>query len=161
MTDKDPSERIWALMHDIGVCMVVTHSGDGDGLRARPMAARAEIEDNAIYFLTDAGAPKDREIKHNSNVCLAFADVKGNAFVSVAGAAEVISDPALAERIWSPADKAYFKGPNDPAIRVIRVTPDQGEFWDGPGTVVSTVKMIAAAATGSRPHLGENRKVAM
>ena len=39
MRDKDPSEHIWDLMKDIGVAMVVTHSGSGDSVRARPMAA--------------------------------------------------------------------------------------------------------------------------
>lgn len=161
MAAKEPSEQIWTIMQDIGFCMVVTHSGSGDSLRARPMAARAEIDHNAIYFLTDANAPKDREIKHNSNVCLAFSDVKANAYVSVTGAAEVLADAELAERLWKVSDKAYFKDARDPNIRIIRVTPDQGEYWEGSGLVVSTVKMIAAAATGGRPDLGENRKVAM
>jgi len=161
MSAKEPSEEIWTLMQNIGVCMVVTHSGTGDGVRARPMAARPEIEHNAIYFLTDASAPKDREIQHNSNVCLAFADVKGNSYVSVSGTAEVLADAEIAARIWSPADKAYFKDASDPNIRILRVTPDQGEYWAGAGMVVSTVKMIAAAATGHRPDFGDNRKVAM
>lgn len=161
MSAKEPSEQIWTLMQDIGFCMVVTHSGAGDALRARPMAARAEVDHNAIYFLTDANAPKDREIKHNSNVCLTFSDAKANSYVSVTGTAEVISDAELVERIWSPSDKAYFKDAHDPNIRIIRVTPDQGEYWEGSGMVVKTVKMIAAAATGGRPDLGENKKVAM
>ena len=33
--------------------------------------------------------------------------------------------------------------------------------WDSPGSVISYVKMAAAAVTGTRPDLGENRKVAM
>jgi hypothetical protein len=41
------------------------------------------------------------------------------------------------------------------------VTPDDAEFWDGPGKIIGTIKMIAATATGSRPNYGENRKVAM
>ncbi len=161
MNDKEPSERIWKLMDDIGVCMVVTHSGEGDAVRARPMAARVEDELNAIYFLTDSGAPKDQEIKHNSNVCLAFSDVKSNRYVSVTGSAEVFADAGLAEQVWSAADKAFWKDASDPKIRVIRVTPDQGEYWEGAGMIASVVKMIAASAGGGRPDLGENKKVAM
>ena len=161
MSDKEPSEHIWSLMQDIGVCMVVTHSGEGDAVRARPMAARPEIEHNAIYFLTDADAPKDEEIKHNSNVCLTFSDTGGNRYVSVTGSAELIADADIVERIWAPTDKAFFKDAKDPNIRVIRVTPDQGEYWEGPGMIASLVKMIASTATGTRPDLGDNRKVAM
>jgi general stress protein 26 len=161
MNDKEPSERIWKLMGDIGVCMVVTHSGEGDAVRARPMAARVEVEHNAIYFLTDSGAPKDHEIRHNSNVCLAFSDVKANRYVSVTGAAEAFSDAELAERVWLAVDKAFWKDASDPRIRVIRVTPDQGEYWEGAGMIAGVVKMIAAGASGGRPELGENKKVAM
>ena len=32
---------------------------------------------------------------------------------------------------------------------------------DAPGKIVSSVKMAVAAATGNRPDMGENRKVAM
>ena len=53
MSDSKPSERIWTLMQEIGVAMVVTHSGDG-GMRARPMSARPENDDDAVYFLSDA-----------------------------------------------------------------------------------------------------------
>jgi hypothetical protein len=35
------------------------------------------------------------------------------------------------------------------------------EFWDSPGTVISYVKMAAAAVTGMRPDIGTNRKVAI
>ena len=85
MADKDPYEHIWEVMQEVRVAMVVTHSGDGDALRARPMAARPEEDDNAIYFLTDVDAPKDQEIADNAEVCLAFADPKSQRYVSVTG----------------------------------------------------------------------------
>ena len=44
---------------------------------------------------------------------------------------------------------------------MLKFTPDDAEFWDLPGTVISYVKMAAAAVTGTRPEIGDNRKVAM
>jgi hypothetical protein len=41
------------------------------------------------------------------------------------------------------------------------VTPDDAEFWEGPGTIIGTIKMVAAAATHTRPDYGKNRKVTM
>ena len=161
MSAKDPTEQIWTLMQDIGVAMVTTHSGTGDAVRARPMLARVESDDNAIYFLTDANTPKDAEIAHNSNVCLAFADPKGQRYVSLTGSAEVFTDPAMAERVWQTTDKAFWKDANDPRIRVIRVTPDQGQFWEGAGFIATAVSMLIASAKGRRPDLGEGAKVAM
>ena len=46
-------------------------------------------------------------------------------------------------------------------LSTLKITPDDAEFWDSPGTVISYVKMAAAAATGTRPEIGENRKVSM
>ena len=40
-------------------------------------------------------------------------------------------------------------------------TGDDAEFRDSPGSVISYVKMATAAVTGTRPDLGESRKVAL
>ena len=44
---------------------------------------------------------------------------------------------------------------------MLKISPEDAEFWDSPGTVISYVKMAAAAVTGTRPDIGENRKVAI
>jgi len=49
----------------------------------------------------------------------------------------------------------------DPNVRVLKITPDDAEFRDTPGSVISYVRMAAAAVTGSRPEIGDNRKVAL
>jgi general stress protein 26 len=161
MAAKDPYDHIWEVMQEVRIAMVVTHSGDGDALRSRPMAARPEEDDNAIYFLTDVDTPKDQEIVDNAEVCLSFADPKSQRYVSVTGTAEVRSDAEIAARVWSSADKAFWKDAQDPRIRVIKVTPDRGEYWEGPGLVACAVKMVAALATGSRPQFQTSQKVTM
>ena len=40
-------------------------------------------------------------------------------------------------------------------------TPRDDEFWDSPGSVISHVRVAAAAVTGTRPDLGDNCKVAL
>jgi general stress protein 26 len=152
-------DRVWTLMRDIGIAMVVTHSGQGDALRARPMAARADADENAIFFLTDAEAPKDEEVARNDNVCLAFCDVKGQRYVSVTGRASVSDDRARIKQLFSAADKAFWRDASDPATRLLRVAPAEAEYWEGPGLIVTAVKMLAAGAAGQRPNLVENEKV--
>lgn len=160
MSEAEPVAKIWKLMTDIGTAMLVTHT-DGENMRARPMAARVEEEDNAVYFFSDADAPKDREIAHDSHVCLAFADPAQTRFVSVVGIAEAFTDIGLAERLWRAADKAYFTDYTDPRLRVIRVTPTSAEFWEGSGVLATVVSLLTAGARHQRPKLGENLKVAM
>lgn len=158
-SEQDAQDRVWSLIKEISIAMVVTHDGHGDHLRARPMAARPSPDDQAIFFLTDANAGKDAEVNRNSNVCLGFADVKRQKYLSVTGQAEISNDRAKIREIWSVADKAFWKDENDPAIRLLRVSPSAAEYWDGPGLVLSTVKMIGAALSGGKPDFGTSKKV--
>jgi general stress protein 26 len=152
-------DRVWDLMKRIGFAMLVTR--DGDKLRARPMSAYPRREENAIYFLTDARHHKDEEIARNPQVNLSFADVNDQKYVSLTGTAAISNDRAKIEQLFSTPAKAWWDSKDDPNIRILKITPDDAEFWDSPGTLISYVKMTAAAVTGGRPDLGDNRKVAL
>ncbi|MCG6121860.1 MAG: pyridoxamine 5'-phosphate oxidase family protein [Microvirga sp.] len=153
-TDVD---RAWTLMEKIGFCMLSTR--DGDDIRARPMAAHVERDEHAIYFLTDAESHKDDEIKRNPNVGLAFADAGDQKYVSVAGHAVVSNDRQKIKDLFSTPAKAWWDSADDPSIRVLKITPKDAQYWDSPGTVVSYIKMFAAAVSGSRPEIGDHAKV--
>ena len=157
MAASSDVDRVWELMEKISICMLTTH--DGARLRSRPMAAFVRRGEDAVYFLTDAQHHKDEEIHDNPNVGLAFAD--GQKFVSVTGHAAVSRDPAKIRDLWGVSAKAWWDSPDDPNIRMLRVTPMDAQYWEGPGKVVSTVQMAIAAATGKRPDMGDNKKVAM
>jgi len=150
-------DRAWELMKKIGFAMLVTR--DGDKLRARPMSAYLERENNAVYFLTDARRHKDEEIARNSGINLSFADASDQKYVSITGTAIVSNDRAKIKQLFSTPAKAWWDSADDPNIRVLKITPDEAEFWDSPGTIISYVKMAAAAVTGARPEIGDNRKV--
>jgi len=152
-------DRVWQLMEKIGFAMLVTR--DGDKLRARPMSAYLERDNNAIFFLTDARRHKDDEIARHPAVNLSFADASAQKYVSLTGAAAVSNDRAKIRELFSTPAKAFWDSAEDPNIRVLKITPDDAEFWDSPGTVISYVKMAAAAVSNTRPDIGENRKVTM
>jgi general stress protein 26 len=152
-------DRTWELMKKIGFAMMVTR--DGEKLRARPMAAYLDRDANTVFFLSDARRHKDDEIAANPNVNLSFADAGDMKFVSVSGTAVVSNDRAKIKELFGTPAKAWWDSAEDPNIRVLKFTPDEAEFWDSPGTVISYVKMAAAAVTGTRPDIGTNRKVAI
>jgi len=152
-------DRTWDLMKDIGFCMLSTRIGED--IRARPMAPHFEPIENAIYFLTDADGAKDDEIDNRPNVGLAFSDPSGQKYVSLSGDAEVSNDRERIRELWSTPAKAWWDSPDDPRIRVLKVTPKFAEYWDSPGTVVSYIKMMAAAVTDSKPDMGDNAKVTL
>lgn len=153
------TERAWELMKKIGFAMLVTHNGNK--LRARPMAAYIDRAADAVYFLSDARRHTDEEIRQNPNVNLSFADAGDQKYVSVSGTVSVSNDRAKIRELFTTAAKAWWDNAEDPNIRVLKFTPDEAEFWDTPGTVISYVKMATAVMTGLRPDIGTNRKVAI
>ncbi|AID31175.1 general stress protein [Mesorhizobium sp. SEMIA 3007] len=157
--EKNDLDRVWKLMDKIGFCMLATR--EGDDIRSRPMAAHVVRGENAVYFLTDVDSHKDDEIEAEPNVALAFADSGGQKYVSVSGQAEVSNDRAKIKELWSTPAKAWWDSADDPAIRVLKITPKDAQYWDSPGTVVSYVKMLAAAVSDSRPEIGDSGKVRM
>ena len=155
---EDEIARVWSLIEDISIAMVVTHAA-GQTMRARPMAARADQAQNAIYFLTDAGAPKDDEIRRDDNICLAFVDTSKQKYLSLTGRGEILNDREKIKQVWSVFDKAFWSDADHPAIRLLKIEPERAEYWERAGAVATAVKMIAAQVTGGRPNLGANEKV--
>jgi general stress protein 26 len=153
----DKHDRVWDIIDKVGVCMMVTRFAEG--LRARPLEARPEREANTIWFVTDVRGAKDDEIAAHAEVCLVFIDHKAKAYLSLTGRAAVSRDHAKAAAIWAKTDDAWWDGPHDPNVRVVRFAPERAELWDGPAsTAVAAFEFAKARATGEKPDLGENRK---
>ncbi len=158
-SDADKA-RAWKLLDKFHLCMLATY--DGAEIRVRPMGLYLRPEENALYFLTDARGHKDEDIALYPHVTVICQDRGANLYIAVAGRATISQDKAKIRDLWNPAAQAWWEGPDDSAIRVLRVTPNDAQFWDGPNALMSTAAMLGAAVTGQRPSdLGDNRKVDM
>jgi general stress protein 26 len=156
---QDAADRIWDVVERVGVCMLTTQFAGG--LRARPLEARPDREAGVIRFVTDVRGAKDDEIAaHPRQVGLVFIDHRQKAYLSLTGRAEVVRDAGQARAIWKSTDDAWWEGPDDPNVRVLRFVPEVAELWDGPASrAVAAYEFAKARATGETPDLGENRKV--
>jgi general stress protein 26 len=155
--EEDGAIKVWRMMDEIGFCMLA--SRDGEEIRSRPMAAYVSKEEGAVYFLTDADSAKDEEVARSPNVNLAFANASGHSYVSVTGRAQVSNDREKIKELWGTPAKAWWDSPDDPAIRLLKVTPNDAQYWDSPGTVRAYVKMAAAAVSDARPAMGDSAKI--
>jgi general stress protein 26 len=156
---SEPSiERVRELIESVRFCML--SNWNGSKLRSRPMGALLQREEGLIYFFTDVRAHKDEEIARYPQVCLAFADPDGQKYVTVNGTAAIVSDRAMIRKLWSIPTKIWWNSPDDPNIRLVRVRPDEAEYWDTPGNVVSSIKIAFALATGAHVDYGDHKKVA-
>lgn len=150
-------DRVWELMKSISFCML--SNWDGERIHSRPMGAFVRPEDGAIYFFTDDRAHKDDEIRQHPKVCLAFADISGQKYVSVSGIAEIGRDQNKIEELWAIPAKVWWKTPDNPHLRLIKVIPEHADYWDAPGNVISSLKVAFALVKGGYPDAGEHEKV--
>ena len=158
-TNERDYDRVWDLLEKIGMPMLT--NWDGQKLHSRPMSAYSDREAQAIYFLFDARQHKDEEVTAFPLVNLAFADTSGQKYVSLSGKAEVLNDRAKIKELFSTPAKAWWQSPDDPNIRIMRVIPEEAQFWNSPGTVASYIKIVFAAMTGTLPDIGDRAKVTM
>jgi len=158
MNDAEQA-RTWELMSSLTFCMLT--NWNGEILHSRPMGAFVQRRENAVYFFSDARAEKNEEIRRYPQVCLAFADLRKQKYVSVSGTAEVIEDRDKVKELWSISAKVWWRTPDNPNLRLIKITPSEAEIWDTPGQVVSSLKVALALLKGTTPdHGGEHVKVA-
>jgi general stress protein 26 len=154
-------DRVWDIIEKVGVAMLTTHFPDG--LRARPLEARPDRGAGVIWFLTDMRSGKDEEITAAPDIGLVFIDAGDKAYLSITGRAEIRQDGAQAAAIWKSTDRVWWPGgPDDPTLRVLRVEPRTAELWDGPSSsIVAAFELAKARLTGTKPNLGENRKISL
>ena len=153
-------DRVWELMNSITFCMFT--NWNGTKMHSRPMGAFVRRAEGAIYFFTDEHAQKLDEIERHPKVCLTFANTGGQKYVSVSGTAEISADRDKIKELWAIPAKVWWKTPDNPNIRLIKVVPEEAEYWDTPGNFISGLKVAFALVKGTHPNHGrEHRKIAL
>ncbi len=161
MSDESPTDLIWRLIGEIGICMIVTRQGEQ--LLGRPMAGLIHKSENLIWFFADRRTAHVQDLSRHPQVCLTFADIKAQSYVSVSGHIQQMSDTALIASLWVEPALVYFPdGPADPNILLLKFVPESAEFWDSPANpIVLAIKFVQAKLTGERPDLGTQGKIDM
>ena len=146
-----PQRQLKDLLKGFDTAMLITGGANGS-VHARPMSVAEINEAGELYFATAAGSAKVSEIKKDAEVTLIF---QGRlTFVSLSGTAEVVKDQALIDKLWSEAWRVWFpKGKTDPTLRLLKVVPEEAEYWDSSGLEGISYAFEAAKAyiKGERP----------
>ena len=160
MTETDDAnEKLWALIEDMRIGMLITR--DGDLLRSRPMLANLDRPGKRLWFFINRNAPKTEEIENQPSVNISFADAINGHYVSLSGRARIVADREKAEQYWSLEAQAWFpEGLDDSDLRLLDVDIRQAEYWDRTtNSMRATLELTQAAVTGEAPDLGENKKL--
>lgn len=160
----DSSRHLIDIMAGFSTAMLITHSSD-HSIHARPMAIAEIANDGSLYFATSMDSGKLREIEANPKVALTMQD--SSVFISVLGKAHVSTDGALIDRVWSEPMAIWFpKGKGDPSLVILKIQPQEAEYWDNSGTnsFAYAASALTAYVTGTQPEQGnvqQHAKVAL
>lgn len=161
MSDAEHLQHFRKLVEKARVGMLTTLDSNQE-MRSRPLHTVEIDESGTLWFVIAAGSPKAEEVsEHDGKVCLTYANKGESEYVSVSGHAQLVRDPALKQAFWNKMIDVWFpKGDQDPSVALLKVTPHQAEYWDGPSNTVTQLYAFAKAmTTGKKDAFGENAKL--
>jgi general stress protein 26 len=152
-------EKLKELVSRSRVCMMGTL--DEGFIRFRPMS-HVDIDDEGkIWFFTSEDSWKADDVRHNPTVQLIYINQSDNIYLTMEGTARIVQDQQRMKELFNPFVKAWFpKGLKDPTLALLAVDPVTIEYWASDDSKILTyIKMLTAAATGSTPSVGEHDKI--
>ncbi len=142
-------DKLKEIVKHNSLCMMVTDVANYPG-HSRPMAV-AEVDDEGnFWFLTLRTTAKFAELTIDPRMSLYFADPSHQEFLTMQGRVEVLNDMARKKELWSPLAGAWVPdGVDNPDLRILKMTPEGGYYWDTKdGKLVAGIKIAVALITG-------------
>ena len=129
MNNTEQLLKVRSIIEDTPTCMLVTSSPKG--ITSRPMHVARHDDNNNLWFLTDEGSSKVSEIFHDNKVLLTFSDPNDSRYLSLNGRARIIYDQAKKNELFNVFAKVWFpEGPTSDKLSLIKIDPDNAEYWD-------------------------------
>jgi general stress protein 26 len=158
MSSPEHKQKIWKLIKDIKVGMLVTL--DEHTPRARPMHLVQDAYDGKLWFFTRRSAEKTLETQKDNDVSISFSDPNDGVYVSLSGKARLTDDKELIDKYWNSFVGAWFpEGKDDPEVTLLELDIQFGEHWRADESKMFQLFEIARAnIKDDTPNLGENEK---
>lgn len=149
LTHQEAIDKFKELVKHESTCLFTTKLTEVP-LMTRPMAVQEVCDQGNFWFLSSSESDKNLEIESDPRVQLFISNTSNYEFLSVYGKASITRDRDKIDKYWSDIAKAWFpKGKDDPRVTVIKVTPEEGFYWDTKdGKLVSLIKIAASAISG-------------
>lgn len=153
-------EPVAAMIKEIGFAMMTTADEEG-ALHSRPMSTMDMDAEGNLWFFTALSSSKIDEALAQQRVAVTYARPDRQDYVSVSGTAQVVRDKPRMQALWTPWIKPWFpRGIEDPDLVLLKVSIDDAQYWDAPGSAVKRAFGLAKAlVTHKTDALGENRTV--
>jgi general stress protein 26 len=157
---KEAIEKLKEIVEAANTCLFTTKL-EQVPLQTRPMSTQEVDNEGCLWFFSDEESHKNMEINQDDRVQLFYANPKGYEFLSIYGEAEILTDRAKIEELWSPMVKTWFQeGKDDPNLSIIKVTPLDAYYWDTKhNKMVSLLKIAASLVSGKTMDDGVEGKL--
>jgi len=160
--DKSFQHDLWELIKDIRFAMLTHRHADGS-LHSHPLTTqnRSLEPGGPLYFFVSKQSEVGQRLLADGNVCLSYADLKKDQWISVSGQATISEDMDTKKKLFNALAKAWFPGgAEDPDLELVEVRIVNAEYWDiKENKVTQLLKMATAAVTGNKPEMGEHREM--
>ena len=164
MNKQEQLDKIQDVIKDVKFAMMSTVNSKGD-VHAWPMTtSETSIGAKEIWFIGDKTSDVVKDIQDNPKIGLSYASEDEKNYVSVSANAELSSDQAKLDELWSPVYNAFFEhGKEDPNVQLIKVVPHGVECWLSGSSTVNMFKMAAAALQDGKTaeDMGEQFSVSL
>lgn len=143
-------ERIQEMVKKVQTCFFCSAASTDDLSAACPMNVRQVDDQGNLWFLSANDSHKNQLLARDPSVVLYFQQSEHSGFLRLKGYATISADRAKIKELWEPILKTWFtEGEDDPRIRVIKVEPSEGYYWDNKhGNLVAGIKVLIGAAIG-------------
>jgi general stress protein 26 len=162
LSHQEAIDKFKELVKHESVCLFTTRLTEVP-LTTRPMSIQKVCDQGNFWFLSASDSSKNQEIVEDSRVQLFINNTSNYEFLSVYGKATISRDRQKIDELWSDIAKAWFnEGKDDPRVTVIKVTPEEGFYWDTKdGKLVSLIKIAASAVTGKTLQEGVEGRISV
>ncbi len=158
MEKENDVQHFARIIKDIKFAMHVSDDTVDVSLDSRPMTLQEVEFDGDLWVFAHRNSEMVKQIEKNTHVNLSFANPKSYSFLSAQGTACVKYDKDKEQELWNPMYKAWFpEGLSDPNLCLIKVTVQNADFWESPGTtLVHLFGFAKAMITGEQAEMGRH-----
>jgi len=155
LQDDPPSAKdqaaLWERAQKVRFAMITTRTEDG-AFASRPMTLQDVDDDGTLWFFAAADTKLGDDVRRDSTISVTFAKPDDDFYLAVAGEGHFIDDREKVEALWNIMTAAWFDGPDDPNLWLLRVQAERVDYWKpGVGRTLQMVAMLKAAITNTRP----------
>ena len=153
---RNAIDKLKDMVDKIDIGMMCTNTSDVSHLHAVPMS-RQEVDDEGnLWFLFSSESETYTNLQKSNQISVLYSDISNYNFLSINGVAEVSQDKSRIDKYWNKMIEGWFeKGKEDPRIRILKVIPSEGHYWDNKSNkLVTFLKVAVSAVSGQKLDIG-------